>query len=111
MSYMFWHASSFDHDISSWNTRVVDTMEGMFMDAVVFNHDLSDWFPWETEHLASMCQGAVSFNRDLCDWGNRIPNLSPDGQFTNMFTNTSCPLQNEPNRDVRPIGPFCHSCF
>jgi surface protein len=114
MTDMFRNASSFNQDISSWKTPIVRFMDRMFMDAVAFNQDLSDWDLQGVAFLARMFQGALSFKQDLCDWGSRIRSVQidqdGDGQFTNMFANTSCPLENEPDPALTPLGPFCHSC-
>ena len=42
MSYMFKN-SSFNQDISNWNTSNVTGMPGMFNGASSFNQDLSKW--------------------------------------------------------------------
>jgi len=43
MGGMFIGASSFNHDISNWDTFNVINMEGMFVGAESFNQDLSGW--------------------------------------------------------------------
>jgi surface protein len=43
MYYMFYDASAFNHNIGSWNTEKVTDMSQMFGFASAFNHDISSW--------------------------------------------------------------------
>jgi surface protein len=43
LSWMFYFATNFNRDISTWNTSNVSDMTQMFRDATSFNHDLSGW--------------------------------------------------------------------
>ena len=43
MKQMFDGATTFNQDISSWNTAAVTDMRDMFVDATAFNQNLSGW--------------------------------------------------------------------
>jgi len=48
---MFWGASLFNIDVSSWNTSKVTKMQAMFKKASSFNNDVSSW---ETSRVTNM---------------------------------------------------------
>ena len=43
MSFMFYHAESFNQPLNNWNVSNVTNMEGIFLRAFNFNQDLSSW--------------------------------------------------------------------
>ena len=43
MAFMFYGATSFNHDISGWVVSSVNRMQFMFYGATSFNQDLSSW--------------------------------------------------------------------
>ena len=43
MSFMFWHAQSFNQPLNKWNVSNVTNMAGMFKDATSFNQPLDKW--------------------------------------------------------------------
>jgi len=65
---MFYSATSFNTDISSWETTKVTTMKGMFSDAFIFNGNISGWITSEVMNMHDMFYGAISFNIDISSW-------------------------------------------
>ena len=68
MNYMFNGASVFNVDLSSWDTSSVVYMNYMFRDASAFNVDLSSWDTSSVTNMGNMFNGASIFNADLSSW-------------------------------------------
>ena len=91
-------ASSFDDDISAWDTSSVTRMDYMFMGQSAFNQPLNDWRVDNVTNMSYMFYGAGSFNQPLGDW-----RLRSDCRTNRMFDETF--------RNSRPLRrPVKESC-
>ncbi|NQX82063.1 MAG: BspA family leucine-rich repeat surface protein, partial [Flavobacteriaceae bacterium] len=67
---MFYEATSFNQDISSWNVTGVFNMANMFKEARSFNNGgvALNWKGELKTNINSMFHGAISFNQDISSW-------------------------------------------
>ena len=84
MSQMFWRASSFDGDLSGWNTTSVTYMKSMFRGAASFDGDISTWDASSVTNMRYMFNQASSFDGDISGW-----DVSSVTEMQNMFRNAS----------------------
>ena len=89
MSNIFFGATSFNQDISTWSTSNVTNMTGMFNDATLFNQDISTWNVSSVTNMADMFAFASNFNKPLNTW-----NVSNVTDMNGMFSAASSFNQN-----------------
>ena len=92
MAGMFYNASTFNQNISNWNTRNVIDMSDMFGEARAFNQDISKWDTSEVLHMPCMFWNATSFNPDLSGWDVR--NVLDYEFFAKHISNYKLPRPN-----------------
>ena len=71
MSGLFQNKSSFNQDISSWDTSNVSNMQGLFQGASSFNQDIGYWDVSsmnDQNGVNQLFDGASSLNQDLSYW-------------------------------------------
>ena len=77
MEYMFADTSSFNGNLSSWDVSSVTDMNNMFFEASSFNGNLSSWNVSSVINMNYMFSGASSFNGNLSSWDvSKVTNMN-----------------------------------
>ena len=84
MSNMFFLASSFNDDISSWDLSNITNLNNIFFGASSFNQPLGTWDVSNVTNMSSMFANASNFNQPLNTW-----NVSSVTNMNNLFHNAS----------------------
>ena len=78
---MFNQASTFNQNISNWNTAMATNTSFMFSDAELFNQDISGWDVSKVTNITNMFSGASAFNQDISGWTFDTPLTSLSALF------------------------------
>jgi surface protein len=86
MEGLFQNNSSFNSDISFWDTSNVTTMKSMFKWASAFNEDISDWDVSNVTDFEALFWGASVFNQDIGGWNtSSVTNMESTFEEASAF--------------------------
>lgn len=101
MAVMFIYNSAFNQPIGDWNTSSLINASNMFTFASSFNQPLDNWDMSNATDFSSMFYGATNFNQNINSW-----DTSANTAFQNMFReaiNYDQPLDNWDMSNARNI--------
>ncbi|MBK9254901.1 MAG: BspA family leucine-rich repeat surface protein [Saprospiraceae bacterium] len=98
MSFMFSGASTFNQDISNWNTAAVTNMNVVFNGASAFNQNIGNWNTAAVTNMLGMFNGASSFNQNIGNW-----NTAEVTDMSSMFNGASAFNQNIGNWNTAAV--------
>jgi len=76
-SSMFKGATAFNQSIGDWNTSKVTNMSNMFNGATVFNQPIGDWNTSSVTNMSNMFYSATAFNKPVSNWKtSKVTNMS-----------------------------------
>ena len=86
---MFKDATTFDYDLTMWDTTKVTNMEGMFQNASSFDSFISNWNTSNVTNMNYMFYNASSFSQEtISEWD--VKKLTT---YKNIFCSTGLSLE------------------
>ncbi len=86
MSTIFFRKSTFNGDVSHWNTSNVWNMAGMFSHAKAFNGDITNWDTSNVVSMGYMFDNALKFNQDISGWNvSKVTNTEHMFRYAGAF--------------------------
>lgn len=91
-TFLFSGAVSFRGDLSSWDTSSFQSAFGMFRDASAFDSDIGGWDVSNVRDMDDMFLNAASFNQDISSWD--VSGVVDAAGFTDTFAGAASFDQN-----------------
>jgi surface protein len=105
MNHMFFSNTAFNQPIGSWNTAAATNMSQMFNFATAFNQPIGSWNTATVQNMSQMFNFATAFNQPIGNW-----NTSSVTTMVNMFSSATAFNQPIGNWNVSNVA-FFNSMF
>ena len=94
----FYGCTTFNSNISGWDTTNVTNMTGLFTDAATFNQPIGSWNTSAVQYMNFLFSGAAAFNQNIGNW-----NVSNVTGMAHLFENAGSFNQNISGWDVSKV--------